>query len=227
MSPKKTQKNDKSTNDPVQKMNGTIKFLREVLLQDPSKIGIIVDSDGWTDVDQLILNSNFYQQANGYELLTKGVLDSLVHAYDLSLDNINFEYSSDGWRIRAVKVAPQIVQKVAVNTKSTSDEKDNKVPPTLLYHGTVESRVKSIMTIGLKKMKHPHVYLCSDYKEMKEVLLRHASKGEKAIVLTVRAQDMYAKGHKFCNPKGNIWTTEEVPPSFVVHNVDELTKLNK
>ncbi len=70
----------------------TSKFLSFVLRHKPEAIGIVLDREGWADIDKLILCA---QKAG--KRLTRALLDIVV----ATSDKKRFSYSSDGTCIRA------------------------------------------------------------------------------------------------------------------------------
>lgn len=72
----------------------TSKFLSFVLRHKPEAIGIVLDREGWADIDKLILCA---QKAG--KRLTRTLLDTVV----ATSDKKRFSYSSDGRCIRAVQ----------------------------------------------------------------------------------------------------------------------------
>jgi len=68
------------------------KFLSRVLRHQPDKIGLMLDAQGWADVDQLLLKANQHGVA-----LTRPLLKDVVEQNDKQ----RFAFSSDGTRIRA------------------------------------------------------------------------------------------------------------------------------
>ena len=69
----------------------TSKFLSFVLRHKPEAIGIVLDREGWADIDKLILCA---QKAG--KRLTRALLDTVV----ATSDKKRFSYSSDGRCIR-------------------------------------------------------------------------------------------------------------------------------
>ena len=176
------------------------KFLALILRHQPETIGLKLDSNGWADVQELIDLSNSYQKAEGYTPLTMELLDEIVETNDKK----RFEYSEDGWCIRAS-------QGHSINVDLDLDPKD---PPEFLYHGTAERFIDAIKVSGLKKMSRNHVHMNVDPKMSLKVGMRHG----KPILLKVRAKEMDADGYKFYLSKNNVWLTDEVPVKYIEFN---------
>lgn len=93
----------------------TSKFLSFVLRHKPEAIGIVLDREGWADIDKLILCA----QKSG-KRLTRALLDTVV----ATSDKKRFSYSSDGRCIRAVQ---------GHSTSQVAISFAEKTPPQFLY----------------------------------------------------------------------------------------------
>jgi len=168
------------------------KFLSLVLRHQPEKIGIILDDNGWTRVALLISQSN----NNGVNL-SKAILEQVVQTNNKK----RFSFNEDKSKIRAnqghsVKVELGYLP---------------QVPPTILYHGTAEIFLGSILKTGLDKRKRHHVHLSVDVETARQVGKRHG----KPVVFTVDAAAMYQDGFAFYLTENNVWLTEQVPPKYL------------
>lgn len=158
----------------------------------PDAAGLTLDQQGWTDTDAIL--SAF--AAEGLDCDWERLL-----AVVESSDKQRFELSADSSRIRArqghsVEVAldwPQVA------------------PPALLYHGTVERFLPAIRAEGLRPMRRHHVHLSPDEATATIVGNRRG----KAIILTIRAEDMAADGHAFFLTGNGVWLTDHVPAAFL------------
>jgi uncharacterized protein (TIGR02452 family) len=168
------------------------KFLSLVLRHEPARIGISLDSAGWTDVAALLAAC----AAHGVSL-TRDELVQLV----ASSDKQRFALSDDGTRIRANQG----------HSVEVELELAPAMPPALLYHGTVDRFLDSIRAQGLIKGERHHVHLSADLATAQKVGGRRG----KPVVLVVRAADMVAAGHTFFVSDNGVWLTETVPPAFL------------
>lgn len=109
----------------------TSKFLSFVLRHKPEAIGIVLDREGWADIDKLILCA---QKAG--KRLTRALLDTVV----ATSDKKRFSYSSDGRCIRAVQ---------GHSTSQVAISFAEKTPPQFLYHGTASRFLDEIKKQGL------------------------------------------------------------------------------
>ena len=84
-------------------------------------------------------------------------------------------------------------------------------PPEVLYHGTVERFLVSIMAEGLRKGKRHHVHLSKDTETAHKVGARRG----KPVILEVDAGKMHVEGFKFFLSVNGVWLTDSVPPAFL------------
>ena len=188
------------------KLIGMSKFVSLVLRHKPETIGIKLDDDGWTDVQTLIYHAEIYQKSNGWEPLTKELLDEIV----TDNNKKRFEYSKDGWKIRAR-------QGHSVKVDLKYDPVD---PPEYLYHGTAEKFVASIKTSGVNKGKRHHVHLSQDYDTAVKVGKRHG----KPNVLRILSKEMFEDGLKFYKTDNNVWLTDEIPVEYIEFDFNNTKK---
>ena len=180
---------------------GVSKFLSYVLRHKPEGIGLTLDNEGWADIEELIECAEIHQKTEKYPLLTKAILDEVVETNDKK----RFEYSKDGWKIRASQ---------GHSLNNVKIKMDAKTPPQYLYHGTAKKSVEVILKSGLKKMNRNHVHLNEDPNQSAIVGKRH---GE-PIVLKVNAMEMRADGYKFYLSANNVWLTDSVPTKYLKEN---------
>ncbi|MGJ7901587.1 RNA 2'-phosphotransferase [Lysobacter sp. 1R34A] len=170
----------------------TSKFLSLVLRHEPDAIGLSLDGNGWADIDELIRLAN----AAG-KPVTRALIDEVVRDNDKQ----RFAISDDGTRIRANQG-----HSIEVDLALTA-----LAPPAVLYHGTATRFAKSIRNLGLVKQSRQHVHLSSDPDTAIKVGSRHG----KALVLSIRAGDMHARGLSFFQSANGVWLTDAVAPEFI------------
>lgn len=168
------------------------KFL-SVLRHKPETIGITLDENGWTDVQQLIeqLNSHGMQ-------IDREVLKHVVSTNSKK----RFSFSDDGTKVRANQG-----HSVGVDLLYKPGR-----PPELLYHGTAERFLSSIVSTGIQKMARHHVHLSANIETATQVGQRHG----KPVVLQVRALDMFNDGYQFFVTDNQVWLTEHVPVVYTL-----------
>ena len=170
----------------------TSKFLSLVLRHEPEAIGLSLDENGWAEIDELIRLANA-----GGKPVTRALIDEVVRDNDKQ----RFAISADGTRIRANQG-----HSIEVDLALTALE-----PPATLYHGTATRFAKSIRNIGLVKQSRQHVHLSSDPDTAIKVGSRHG----KALVLSIRAGEMHARGLSFFQSANGVWLTDAVAAEFI------------
>ena len=170
----------------------TSKFLSLVLRHRPEEIGLVLDEQGWADVEELIRLVN-----QSGRRLTRPLLERVVAENDKQ----RFAFSADGRRIRASQG-----HSVEVDLALPPAE-----PPELLYHGTATRFLDSILAEGLHAASRQHVHLSLDIATATQVGSRH---GQPAI-LVVRAHDLFQAGHPFYISANGVWLTDRVPAEYL------------
>lgn len=171
----------------------TSKFLSYVLRHEPEAIGIKLDKDGWTEIENLITCAN-----KNNEHLTKELIIKVVETSDKK----RFSISEDGKYIRAEQ---------GHSTSSVDIQYEEKTPPKFLYHGTAIRFLDSIKQEGLKAVSRQYVHLSLDEHTALEVGKRHG----KPIVLKIKAEEMYLKGFKFYLSNNGVWLIKNVPFEYI------------
>lgn len=177
----------------MNKSNSTkSKFLSLVLRHRPDLIGLTLDSEGWTSIEDLLARA-----AQHGTPISRIELDDIV----ATSDKKRFAISDDGLRIRA--------------NQGHSIDVDLKLapltPPDLLYHGTVDKFIDSIRCKGLIKGQRHHVHLSADLATAELVGQRRG----KPVILTVLAGEMAKTGMAFFRSENGVWLTDHVPPAYI------------
>lgn len=165
------------------------KMLSLVLRHKPEKIGLNLDPNGWALISDILEKFNIP--------IDMPRLEEVV----ITNDKQRFSFNDDKTKIRANQGHSIDVD---VELKAVT-------PPSLLYHGTVEKFVESIMTDGLKKMNRQYVHLSIDL----ETAIKVANRRGKAIVLEIQAEEMTRNGHIFYLSKNGVWLTDHVPKEYL------------
>lgn len=165
------------------------KHLSYVLRHKPDAIGIELDTNGWTSVDQIIEKSS--------KQFTREIIQFIV----ANNDKKRFILSEDGQKIRANQ------------GHSINVELGLKVmtPPDNLFHGTATRFLEKILETGLKKMNRHHVHLSADAETAANVGKRHG----KLIILNVDSGAMHQAGYSFFRSANGVWLTDYVPAKFI------------
>jgi putative RNA 2'-phosphotransferase len=168
------------------------KFLSFVLRHRPEVVGLTLDSKGWASIDELVACS----ATHGIPL-TRAAIEHIV-ATD---DKQRFRFSTDGLRIRASQGHSRLV-----DLGLTS-----RTPPDLLYHGTAERFLPSILREGLLPGRRLYVHLSPDPVSAASIGRRHG----RPVVIEVAARAMNAAGLAFYRSDNGIWLVDAVAPRFL------------
>ena len=168
------------------------KFLSLLLRHDPSSIGLVLSADGWARVSDLIELSQGRRVQFSRELLAEVVRSN---------DKQRFELSADGEYVRARQGHSIEVDLGLIPQR----------PPDVLYHGTAQRSLDSILASGLNKRERQHVHLSHDPDTALKVGQRHGS----PIVLRIDARGLHADGAQFFLSSNGVWLTDSVPVRFI------------
>jgi putative RNA 2'-phosphotransferase len=171
------------------------KFLSLVLRHQPETIGIKLDNNGWTDIQELLEKSNNY----GIKL----DLDTLNHIVETNAKK-RFAFNDTMNKIRASQGHSIDIELGYTNQK----------PPKILYHGTSEKSVQSILKTGLEKQNRQQVHLSADIETAIKVGQRHG----KPFVFTILAEQMYNDKFEFFISDNGVWLTDNVPTKYLKQN---------
>lgn len=169
----------------------TSRFLSLVLRHKPERIGITLDEHGWADVEALIAG---IQKTRPFDM---SMLEEIV----ANNNKQRFSLSADKTKIRANQG-----HSIPVDVELQAQE-----PPEILFHGTGEKYVDSILKDGLLPKGRLYVHLSGEPETAVNVGSRHG----KPIVFTVHAGQMYADGYVFYRSVNGVWLTKTVPTNYL------------
>jgi putative RNA 2'-phosphotransferase len=168
------------------------KFLSLVLRHNPGTVGLVLDAQGWVEVDTLLAAAQRHGVRLDMETLLRIVAEN---------DKQRFALSADGRCIRASQ-GHSITVDLALPPLA---------PPQLLYHGTTTRFLDAIKREGLHKRGRQHVHLSPNEATALKVGRRHGP----PVVLTVQAGAMAAAGYLFYRSANGVWLTDHVPPAYL------------
>jgi putative RNA 2'-phosphotransferase len=170
----------------------TSKFLSLVLRHAPERIGIELDAQGWTSVDELIAKAN----AAGV-VLDRATLQEIV----ATSDKQRFTLSADGSRIRAAQG----------HSVEVDLDLPPSTPPAVLFHGTARTNIDAILAEGLKPGTRQHVHLSPNEETACRVGMRHGV----PVIFQVDTARMHADGLVFWQADNGVWLTDAVAPTYL------------
>lgn len=165
------------------------KELAYLLRHRPEAKHLTMDKHGWVKISELIAN------------VPEFTLDNLKEIVDTDAKH-RYSISEDGVFIRANQ-GHSIPVDLGLEPKT---------PPDVLYHGTVERFMTSIMKEGLKKKERQHVHLSSDIETAKKVGERRG----KPVILKIDAKQMVSDGFMFYCSENGVWLTDHVPVKYLI-----------
>ena len=174
------------------------KLLSLVLRHKPEEIGLVLDGQGWANIDELIEKAGRRGTALTRELSAQVVETS---------DKQRFAIDPAGQRIR-------------VNQGHSIDVDlglEPKAPPPVLFHGTATTALTSIRQGGLQTGQRQHVHLSPDEATAIKVGQRHGP----PVVLRIDAARMATAGHAFFLSTNGVWLADSVPAEFIVFPKDQ------
>jgi putative RNA 2'-phosphotransferase len=163
-----------------------------VLRHQPDRFGVTLDAGGWADVEALLAGLRRHGTR-----IDRADLDRVVAGNDKQ----RFTYDPARTRVRAAQG-----HSVPVDLGLTP-----LPPPALLWHGTPERNLPSILAEGLRPGRRHAVHLSPDVVTARRV----GSRRGPAVVLEVTAGRMHLDGHPFTRSENGVWLVAGVPPTYV------------
>jgi putative RNA 2'-phosphotransferase len=166
------------------------KLLAYVLRHRPDTAGLVLDPHGWADVGDLAAG-----------LCRMGRRVTAADVRRVAEADAKGRYEIRGSGIRAAH-GHSIEVDLGLRPRR---------PPDVLYHGTVERNVASIMASGLRPGSRQFVHLSRDVATAAAVGARRGA----PVVLAVDAAALHAAGHGFRQASNGVWLTDTVPPEHL------------
>lgn len=169
------------------------KFISLVLRHKPEVIGITLDKNGWADVDELIEGV-----ANKKREIDLTILEALV----ASDEKQRYAFNDDKSKIRATQG----------HSIKVDLELEPVKPPKLLYFGTEDRYVGSIMLNGLVPRTRNHIHLVEDPASVFD----EGERTHDSIVFKIFAGAMFRNGHHFYQSSTpGVWLVDTVPNKYL------------
>jgi putative RNA 2'-phosphotransferase len=176
----------------TQQLTQISKFLSLVLRHQPETIGLELDRNGWANVEELLEKSSKHGIT-----IDRALLEYIV----ANNSKKRFAFNEAADKIRASQG-----HSIEVELGYTSQK-----PPEILYHGTAEQSVQSILETGLEKRSRQHVHLSSNVETAIKVGQRHG----KPYVFKVLAAQMHEDGFEFWLSENGVWLANQVPAKYL------------
>jgi putative RNA 2'-phosphotransferase len=168
------------------------KMMSKHLRHEPEALGLQLEPGGWVRVDDLLSGL----AKKGFRI-SRDVLEEVVRDNDKQ----RFSFDDSGLKIRANQ-----------GHSTTVDlQLEPAEPPAVLYHGTNEAAVASILESGLQRMSRHHVHLSPDLETARRVGMR---KGP-VVILEIDAALMHSENIAFYRSDNGVWLVDAVPERFI------------
>lgn len=167
------------------------KYLSFILRHKPDAINLVLDKQGWAEINDIIIKT-----------IDMDLSHQLIEEVVKTNDKQRFVLSDDKLKIRANQG-----HSIDVNLNLTAQE-----PPSVLYHGTAEHNINSILQEGIKSRKRQYVHLSTNKNTASEVGKRYG----KPVVLEVNCSQMNTDGYAFYLSENKVWLTNFVPAKYLL-----------
>lgn len=179
----------------VNKINDT-KLSKEVsyaLRHAPWEYELELDKNGWVPIDQLL---QALRQSAEWKHVESDDLKNMIEKSKKKRHEIK------GNSIRAL-YGHSVPMKI---------EKEEAVPPKVLYHGTAHKFLPEIKKAGLSPMARQYVHLSEDIETAALVGKR---KDQHPIILMINTENARGKGVKFYIGNEKVWLADRIPSEFI------------
>ena len=166
------------------------KFLSYVLRHNPGSIGLTLDDAGWTGIETLL---------------------AAAAGHGRRLDSEALQRVIDAPGKQRFEIGNGLIRAAQGHSVRVDLGLEPERPPAVLYHGTVQKFLASIMAEGLKPGSRTHVHLSADPETAATVGARRG----RPVILSVDVVGMHSNGHEFCRAANGVWLTAHVPPTFI------------
>ncbi|OKY77618.1 MAG: RNA:NAD 2'-phosphotransferase KptA [Candidatus Methanohalarchaeum thermophilum] len=169
------------------------KIVSGALRHFPKDIGINLDENGWTSLDELY---EAIKTRNKYDWLEKDHLRVLVETDEKG------RYEIENGKIRAT-----YGHTVDVRPDLPSKKVEGK-----LYFGSSKEEAGRIVEIGLKPAEKTRVHLSESKKSALEVAM---SSTDNPVLIEVHAESAQEDGIEILKAAKELWVADEIPPEYL------------
>ena len=170
------------------------KAMSKALRHRPERIGLTLASDGSVALAELIEALN--EHGGWPRMLDEADVMWVVE------HGSKQRFAVEGGRIRA-RYGHSVQLPIAY---------EHAEPPAVLYHGTSEASVRSIMGEGLQPMGRQVVHLSADVETARQVGARHRGR---TVILVVDAARAARDGIEFYRGNDDTWLADGIPAGYL------------
>jgi len=167
------------------------KFMSKILRHTPEQFGVVLDHEGFCDIDELIMGLQAEVRWFGIsrEDIIQVVQNCSKQRYEIVNDYIRANYGHSAGRL---------------------DYKQS-APPPVLYHGTNTKVIHKILTEGIKPMGRKYVHLSEG---LEFAALAGKRRGE-LVILQVNSLEADINKVKFYVANNGVWLADYIPPEYL------------
>lgn len=184
------------------------KEISYALRHDPNKYDLVLDENGWANINDLIKS---LKKNNKWKDINVDTIKEMINLFPKKRHEI-----SDN-KIRAFYG----------HSIPTQVKYEKSKPPKFLYHGTARRFLNDIFKDGLKSMNRQYVHLSSDIETAINVGQRHDAI---PVIIVVDAQKAFDNGIDFFIGNDKIWLAKAIPTEYfalVYNKTDENVTIKK
>jgi putative RNA 2'-phosphotransferase len=170
------------------------KFLALVLRHEPLEFGVQLDDEGFTDVDYLWL---VIQEKYG-DRYTWDDLETVV--------------AGDADGKKRYELRDKRIRAMYGHNRTVNITYEPATPPEILYHGTNKQALAGIRKDGLQALGRQYVHLTTNTARAEKVAAR---RGEKIILLTIRASEAHQAGIVFHHAETEHYLAKHIPAAYI------------
>lgn len=171
------------------------RMLSHALRHNPDAYFLDMDCEGWTLVDDVLLAVRCHK--------SQWRRFSRTQLLEVATTSCGNRFEIEGDRIRALYG----------HTVSFLEVGIERIPPTVLFHGTTIHAYESIKQHGLNPMGRRYVHLTTDYTYA--IGVGEAKYDGESICFEIAAQAAYKIGQRFWQASSHVWLTAAVATEFI------------
>jgi putative RNA 2'-phosphotransferase len=159
----------------------------------PWEYELELDENGWVEIEQLLMS---LKENNQWSSLKEEDLYNMIESSEKKRHEILIG------KIRAL-YGHSLPERIV---------KEEKEPPTILYHGTARRFLVSIKEDGILPKRRQYVHLSIDIDTASQVGKR---RDNEPIILEINAKKAWDEGVKFYLGNDKVWLADNIPSKYI------------